>query len=97
MERIDTLPRPGREEIELRDLIAALVTEYERRYDPGNAEPVEALKCLMEDRGFRQRDLIPAFGSSSGVSDVLNGKREISKQQARKLGEFFSVPVGLFI
>ena len=97
MERIDTLPRPGREEIELRDLIAVLVTEYERRYDLGHAEPVEALKCLMEDRGLRQRDLIPAFGSSSGVSDVLNGKREISKQQARKLGEFFSVPAGLFI
>ena len=51
----------------------------------------------MEDRGLRQRDLVPAFGSSSGVSDVLSGKREISKQQARKLAEFFSVPAGLFI
>jgi HTH-type transcriptional regulator/antitoxin HigA len=42
----------------------------------------------MEDRGNRQRDLIPVFGSSSVVSDVLNGKRSISKAHARKLAEF---------
>jgi HTH-type transcriptional regulator/antitoxin HigA len=46
---------------------------------------------------FRQRDLIPVFGSSSVVSDVLNGKRSISKAHARKLAEFFHVPAGLFI
>jgi HTH-type transcriptional regulator/antitoxin HigA len=51
----------------------------------------------MEDRGIRQRDLIPAFGSSSVVSDVLNGKRSISKARARKLAEYFHVPASLFI
>jgi HTH-type transcriptional regulator/antitoxin HigA len=51
----------------------------------------------MEDRGLRQRDMIPIFGSSSVVSDVITGKREISKQHARRLAEFFSVPVSLFI
>lgn len=51
----------------------------------------------MEDRGLRQKDLITVFGSSSVVSDVLTGKREISKQHARGLAEFFSVPVSLFI
>jgi HTH-type transcriptional regulator/antitoxin HigA len=51
----------------------------------------------MEDRGIRQRDLIPVFGSSSVVSDVLNGKRSISKAHARKLAEHFHVPASLFI
>ena len=51
----------------------------------------------MEDRDLRQRDLIPVFGSSSVASDVLTGKRGISKQHARRLAEFFSVPVGLFV
>ena len=50
-----------------------------------------------EDRGLRQRDLIPLFGSSSVVSDVLNGKRSISKAHARKLAESFHVPASLFI
>ena len=97
MERIDLLPRPTASQKALSELIAVLVQEYERRYDLGHAEPLEALKYLMEDRGIRQRDLIPVFGSSSVASDVLNGKREISKLHARRLAEYFSVPAGLFI
>jgi antitoxin component HigA of HigAB toxin-antitoxin module len=31
------------------------------------------------------------------VSDVLNGKRSISKNHARKLAKFFHVPVSSFI
>ena len=51
----------------------------------------------MEVRNLRQRDLIPIFGASSVVSNVLTGKRSISKAHARKLAEFFHVPVSLFI
>ena len=97
MERIDLLAHPTAAQKALSELIALLVEEYERRYDLGHAEPLEALKHLMEDRGIRQRDLIPVFGSSSVASDVLNGKREISKLHARRLAEYFSVPAGLFI
>jgi len=79
------------------ELIYLLVEEYERRYDIGHADPLQALKTLTEDRGIRQEDLIPVFGSSSVASDVLNGKREISKQHARKLAEYFSIPVSIFI
>ena len=70
--------------------------DIQRHVQP-HAEPLEALRILMEDRGNRQRDLIPVFGSSSVVSDVLNGKRSISKTHARKLSEFFRVPASLFI
>jgi HTH-type transcriptional regulator/antitoxin HigA len=51
----------------------------------------------MESRGLRQRDLLPVFGSSSVASDVINGKRMLSKTHVRKLAEFFHVPAGLFI
>jgi HTH-type transcriptional regulator/antitoxin HigA len=97
MERIDSLPHPTPEQEALSEFITLLVEEYERRYDIGHAEPLEALKHLMEDRGLRQRDLVPVFGSSSVASDVLNGKREISKEHARRLATFFSVPASLFI
>ncbi len=63
----------------------------------GHAEPLDALRILMQDRDLRQRDLIPVFGSSSVVSDVLNGKRSISKAHARRLADFFHVPASLFI
>jgi HTH-type transcriptional regulator/antitoxin HigA len=99
LEKLDTRGRPlTPEEENLAELMTLLVRQFEEsRYPLGHAEPLEALRVLMEDRGLRQRDLIPLFGSSSVVSDVLNGKRSISKAHARKLAESFHVPVGLFI
>lgn len=97
LERLDSLAQKTPEEGSLAELLTVLVERFEKRYDLGHADPLDALKALMEDRGLRQRDLIPVFGASSVVSDVLTGKRAISKQHARKLAVFFSVPAGLFI
>lgn len=99
LERLDTRGRPlTPEEEHLAELMTLLVQQFEEsQYPLGHAEPLEALKVLMENRNLRQRDLIPVFGSSSVVSDVLNAKRSISKAHARKLAEFFRVPVGLFV
>jgi HTH-type transcriptional regulator / antitoxin HigA len=80
------------------ELLTMLIGQFEDIHYPlGHLEPVDALRELMEVRQLRQRDLIPVFGASSMASDVLNGKRSISKAHARKLAEFFHVPVSLFI
>jgi HTH-type transcriptional regulator/antitoxin HigA len=96
LERLDSRNKSPEEE-KLAELLTLLIEQFEERYDLGRAEPLDALKYLMEERGFRQRDLMTVFGASSTASDVLNGKRQISKQHARKLAEFFSVPASLFI
>jgi len=99
MEKLDTRGRPlTPEEERLALLLGLLIRQFEEGHYPlGHAEPVEALRVLMESRGLRQRDLIPVFGSSSVASDVLNGKRALSKTHVRKLAEFFRVPASLFI
>ena len=99
LERLDTRGRPlTPEEENLAELMTLLVRQFEAsKYPLGHAGPLEALRVLMEDREIRQRDLIPVFGSSSVVSEVLNGKRSISKMHARKLAEYFHVPASLFI
>jgi HTH-type transcriptional regulator/antitoxin HigA len=99
LERLDTRGRAlTPEEEDLAELMTLLVRQFEEsRYPLGHAEPLEALRILMEGRGLRQCDLIPVFGSSSVVSDVLNRKRSISKAHARKLAEYFHVPASLFI
>ena len=99
LETLDTRGRPLTPEEEyLAELMTLLVRQFEEsKYPLGHAEPIEALRVLMENHGIRQRDLISVFGSSSVVSDVLNGKRSISKAHARKLAEFFHVPASLFI
>jgi antitoxin component HigA of HigAB toxin-antitoxin module len=43
------------------------------------------------------KDLWPVIGSQSRVSAILAGKRAISKDQARKLAEFFGAGADLFI
>jgi len=99
LEKLDTHGRPlTPEEERLAQLMSLLIRQFEEsRYSLGHAEPIEALHVLMESRGLRQRDLIPVFGSSSVASDVLNGKRALSKTHVRRLAEFFHVPASLFI
>lgn len=78
--------------------MTVLVQRFEQeRYPLGHADPLDALKSLVEERGLRQADLLPVFGSRSVASDVLNGKRGISKAHARRLADFFHVSPSLFI
>jgi HTH-type transcriptional regulator/antitoxin HigA len=60
-------------------------------------KPHELLQALLEESGQRQADLLPVFGSRSRVSDAVNGKRAISKTQAKRLSEFFNVSPAAFI
>jgi hypothetical protein len=56
---------------------------------------VEIDFCLATPKPFKNIALIPVLGSSSVASAVFNGKRAISKTQARKLAEFFHVSADL--
>jgi HTH-type transcriptional regulator/antitoxin HigA len=86
------------EESVLLALLVSLVQSYEeQRYAIHKPSPVELLRYLMEKRGLKQADLVPVFGSSGYVSDVVNGRRGISKTHARGLAEFFHVSAELFI
>ena len=85
------------EEDRLFDLMTKLVEDYERdRYPIPDVPPDRLLSYLIEQRGLKQADLIPVFGSSGRVSDVVRGKRSISKTQAKALGEFFHIEPAAF-
>ena len=78
------------EEERLFDLLVKLVADFEQQHYPmGESSPTEMLKFLMEQRNLRQRDVMHLFGSSGIASEVINGKRAISKNQAKTLAEFF--------
>jgi HTH-type transcriptional regulator/antitoxin HigA len=51
----------------------------------------------MLARGLKQGDLAELLGSKGRVSELINGKRTISKAQAKALAEFFHVSAELFI
>jgi HTH-type transcriptional regulator / antitoxin HigA len=98
LDRLDRLPHRTPEEDRLMDLLIVLIEEFEERaYPLRKNTPRESLQALMEFRGLRQRDLVDVFGSRAGVSEALSGKAAISKSVARKLADFFHVPVDIFI
>ncbi len=86
------------EELELLQLWAILIEDYEEQNHPiPEATPHEVLLHLMEVKEIRQVDLTGILGSKGVVSEIVNGKRSISKAQAKALGEFFKVSSSLFI
>jgi HTH-type transcriptional regulator/antitoxin HigA len=86
------------EEEKLLKLLAKLIQDFEETfYKPGEATPLEVLTHLMESRGLKQTHLWDVFGSKGIASEVLSGKRGISKAHARALADFFHVPAELFI
>jgi HTH-type transcriptional regulator / antitoxin HigA len=85
------------EETALLDVWAILIEDYEdQNYPMAESTPQEVLLHLMEVKELRQLDLIGILGSKGVVSEVVNGKRSISKAQAKALGEFFKVNPSLF-
>ncbi len=52
---------------------------------------------LMEARNMKQEELVGVIGSRGVVSEIVNGKRSISKAQAKVLGKLFHVSPSLFI
>ncbi|MEM9276189.1 MAG: transcriptional regulator [Cyanobacteria bacterium P01_F01_bin.143] len=86
------------EEKALHKLLVTLIEIYEaEKYPMEVSEPYEILQHLMEVSGTRQADLVGVIGSSGVVSEVVNGKRSISKAQAKLLGNYFKVSFSLFL
>ncbi len=87
------------EEHRLLDLLVTLIEDFEEKAYPmgDKSNPQIALRELMREHELKQTDMLDIFGSQGVVSQVLNGKREISKAQARRLSERFRLPVDIFI
>ncbi|PZO38204.1 MAG: transcriptional regulator [Pseudanabaena frigida] len=87
---------PEKEQI-LRLLVSLIEKFEDEHYQLVASTPHSILLHLMEENGLRQTDLVGIIGSRGVVSEVVNGKRNISKSQAKSLGEFFHVDPSLFI
>lgn len=61
-----------------------------------DAEPREVLRFLLEENDLKQKDLA-SIASPTLISDILAGRREISKTLAKNLAKRFQVNVSAFI
>lgn len=68
------------------ELLTVLLEAYENTKFPVEApDPIDAILFRMEEKGLKRADLVPYFGTSSRVSEVLGRKRPLTVQMIRAL------------
>jgi HTH-type transcriptional regulator/antitoxin HigA len=100
LEAIAKSASPTPEQEALVELMNILMVEYRRSRNPELpvSDPLATLKALMQANNVRPVDLSRLLGvSRSAASQILHGKRGISKAAALKLADRFCVPVSLFL
>jgi HTH-type transcriptional regulator/antitoxin HigA len=90
--------KPGSpDEDELR-LLGLLVEHYEQEHYPiGSPTPLEAIEFFMNQNNLTNADMVKYLGSPSKVSEVLSGKRALSKTMIRKLVEGLGIPAEILL
>ena len=79
------------------DYLGDQVKAYEdENFQIPEAEPREVLRFLMEQHGLKQEDLGDC-APQSRISDILSGKRSISKEIAKRLAHRFHVRADVFL
>ena len=98
LEDILAKPELTAEEERLQELLTLLIEDFEGRHYalPGQATPRDVVRHLMKSNGLRQTDMIDVFGSTSVVSEVLSGKRDLSKTHIARLSERFHISPAVF-
>lgn len=94
------LAQDGRSAAEKRylELLSVLIDRYEEEHeDIAAPSPLDALKELMLAKGVSQVELGRLFGSSGIASEVLSGKRAMSKAQIKTLARHFNISPNMFI
>ena len=86
------------EEEALAEVLTLLIQDYEDKHHPlPHVSPNQSLAALMEEHGLKHKDIWPVLGNKGAATEVLSGRRSISKAQAKRLAEFFRVPIDLFV
>ncbi len=89
---------PGTKTGDEAEVIMILISDYERIHYPIEAPtPVEAIKFRMEQMNLQQKDLAKYFGSTSRVSEILNGKRALTIDMIAALHHGLGIPLASLI
>ena len=80
------------------ELLVTLIEKYEKELYPVSLpDPIDAIRETMERKAWKDKDLIPAIGSKTTVSLVLNRKVALTIDMIRKLSELLGLPVEVLI
>lgn len=81
------------------EILMMITEEYARTHQftaAPDASPLDVLKHLMEENDMNTSDLGRLLGSKGVASEILNGKRALSKAHMGALAKRFHVNVSVF-
>lgn|SRR5208337_273233 len=97
LEELTSKKSVTRAEEKLIELLAVLIEDFEAKHYPvPDASPLAVVRHLMEAHDLRQKDLVDVFGTESIASEVLHGKRDLTKEHIRRLSARFGVSPAVF-
>lgn len=76
------------------EILGLLVEAYEKEHfpiDPPTA--IEAIEFRLEQMGLTRKDLEPMIGTRARVSEVLNGKRQMTLAMMRRINNGLGIPM----
>lgn len=80
------------------ELLSLLVQDYDTKHvSIPVADPIEAIRFIMEQNELRPVDMRPIFGTTSRFYEVMNGKRSLNLNMIRKLHNRFGISADLLI
>jgi antitoxin component HigA of HigAB toxin-antitoxin module len=93
------VPRPSRAASMLIEVLSTLIENYESREHPtSRIAPRRMLAHCMDARRTTAAQVAKATGiPQDTLSNVLSGRRGISKASAAKLAEYFNLPISAFV
>ena len=99
VEKLDREVKISLEQKEFLELLLVLIQDFERaHYAPKRpARPNDAVRELMRANDLKPKDMYGIFGSKGTTSEVLRGKRSVSKGAAKALAARFNVSADLFL
>ena len=64
------------------EVLTLLIEDDEEKYHPPpSVSPDKSLHAPMEERGLKHKDIWPVLGNKGAATEVLGGRRSISKAQ----------------
>ncbi len=92
-------PSPPRAEGELIAVLSTLIESYEVAMTPRRKPtPAETLQHLIEAKEVTRAEVARATGiPRSTITNVLSGRRQISKENVIRLATYFHVDPGVFL
>jgi HTH-type transcriptional regulator / antitoxin HigA len=89
----------NQDELDYLDVLTGLVQAYDQQHcpEPDEGTPLERLKFLMQEAGMTTADLGRLLGGSGLASQIMLGRRQLSKTHIRILSRHFKLDANYFL